>query len=382
MSWTIFYTIEQGEATIEGCFGSDPALSLPNEIDGCPVVRLGPGCFGAALDPDTSAGELRLIPGPPPVVPAPGNPTLKHLSLPAHLREIGSRGLAGCSALIRLELPPSLIQLGTRTFDHCGALTRILLPEGLTRLPDYAFADCRSLESIPIPSTVTAIGSQCFYNCTHLRRLELPANLDSIGSGMLMNCSHLQSLSFPAGINASVLLADLYQKLEVTVRTGNRITRLLFPEYSYEFEDIVMPRQFRTITYGTGGRYRECITGESIDLERYDSLFRLAKMEESPETAAMLALYRLMDPLELRPEAQERYVSYVRDRITPLGQELIARDLEPELEFLLTRCDLEPQHLDALLTCAGQGEHPRLISRILEAKRLTGSSGADKVFDL
>lgn len=57
-----------------------------------------------------------------------------------------------------------------------------------------------------------------------------------------------------------------------------------------------MPRQFRTITYGTGGRYRECITGESIDLERYDSLFRLAKMEESPETAAMLALYRLMDP--------------------------------------------------------------------------------------
>lgn len=382
MSWTLFYTIEQQQAAVLGCFGSGTTLTLPDEIDGCPVVRLGPSCFGEALEPDDSAGALRLIPGPPPAGTVPGNRTLKHLTLPAHLNEIGSRGLAGCSALVRLELPPSLTTLGSRAFDHCGALTRILLPEGLTRLPDYAFADCRSLETLDLPPTVTSIGSQCFYNCTHLRQLELPAGLDTIGSGVLMNCARLERLSFPAGINASVLLADLYQKLEVTVHSGDRTTRLLFPEYSYEFEDIVMPRQFRTITYGTGGRYRECITGETIDLALYDSLFRLAKMEESPETAALLALYRLMDPLELRPEARESYLAYLRDQITPLGRELIAGDREPELEFLLTRCDLEPRHLDALLACAGQGEHPRLISRILEAKRLLCPSGADKVFDL
>lgn len=74
MSWTIFYTTEQGEATIEGCFGSDPALSLPNEIDGCPVVRLGPGCFGAALDPDTSARGAASDSGTASRCPRPGQP--------------------------------------------------------------------------------------------------------------------------------------------------------------------------------------------------------------------------------------------------------------------------------------------------------------------
>ena len=61
---------------------------------------------------------------------------------------------------------------------------------------------------------------------------------------------------------------------------------------------------------------------------------------------------------------------------------LIARCLESELEFLLTRCSLEPQHLDTLLECASQGDHPRLVSRILDAKALFPSSGTNKTFEL
>lgn len=144
-------------------------------------------------------GELRLIPGPPPVVPAPGNPTLKHLSLPAHLREIGSRGLAGCSALIRLELPPSLIQLGTRTFDHCGALTRILLPEGLTRLPGLRLRGLPQSGVHPHPLHCDGHRQSVLLQLHPPAPPGAAANLDSIGSGMLMNCSRLQSLSFPAG---------------------------------------------------------------------------------------------------------------------------------------------------------------------------------------
>ena len=384
MSWTIFYTTEHQEATILGCFGSEPSLSLPDEIDGFPVVRLGPSCFGNGQSDkaETDApGKINLVRGTPPS-PGSGCPALKRLSLPARLREIQTRGLAGCSALIRLELPQSLTELGDRVFDHCGSLTRLLLPAGLTRLPGYAFADCRSLESLTIPPSVTAIGSQCFYNCTHLQYMDLPCALQTIGSGLFMNCSRLKRLSFPGGINASVLLADLYQKLEVTVYTESRSIRLLFPEYAYEFEDVVMPRQFRTITYGSGGRYRECITGDTIDLELYDSLFRVAKLEEDPETVALLALFRLMTPEGLRPERQTQYLSYLHEHLAPLGQMLIARCLESELEFLLTRCSLEPQHLDTLLECASQGDHPRLVSRILDAKAHFPSSGTNKTFEL
>ena len=326
MSWTIFYTTEHQEATILGCSGSEPSLSLPDEIDGFPVTNLGPNFFVEDTSSAKHTRSLVLIKKPPPNTGRNGNKTLKHLTLPAHLRRIASRGFAGCSALIRLELPPSVETLGTRVFDHCRSLNRIQLSESLTALPDYAFADCRSLETLTIPQSVTEIGNQCFYNCTKLQAIELPHWLQTIGSGIFMNCSHLQKLSFPLGINASVLLADLYQKLEVTVQSAQKSTRLLFPEYAYEFEDIVMPRQFRTITYGSGGRYRKCINGAFIDLELYDSLFWLAKLEESPETVATLALFRLMDPEQLRTEAQEQYLSYLHQNIASLSQEVIAGD--------------------------------------------------------
>jgi hypothetical protein len=381
MGWTIYYSIEQNEANILGCFGFGTSLTLPEEINSCPVVRLGPSCFGEPLENTLSDDAVKLVEGPPPQ-PGAGNSTLKHLTLPRTIREMGDRALAHCTALVRLELPPALTRLGQRVFDHCRSLTRVSLPEGLTELPGYAFADCRSLETLTVPETVTAVGSQCFYNCTSLTGLALPVGLTSIGSGIFMNCSRVKTLSFPAGINASVLLADLYQKLEVTVYTEGNATRLLFPEYAYEFEDIVMPRQFRTITYGSGGSYRECITGERIDLELYDSKFRIARLEETPETVALLALFRLMTPNGLRPEAKERYLTYLKEHIDALGREIIRRDREEELEFLLIGCQLEPTHLDQLLACAEGQSSPVLVSRILEQKRRLLPSGADKVFDL
>lgn len=382
MSWTIFYTMKQQEVTILRCFGSEPSLSLPDEIDGFPVTCLGPACFAEGTTLTEHANSLHLVNRiPPDEPPATGSKTLKRLTLPAPLRQIAPRSLAGCSALLRLELPPNVELLGAHAFDHCRALSRILLPSGLSMLPDYAFADCRSLESLTIPPSVTAIGSQCFYNCTSLQSMELPHALQTIGSGIFMNCSRLHALSVPFGINASVLLADLYQKLEVTVQLEHKNMRLLFPEYAYEFEDIVMPRQFRTITYGSGGRYRECIDGAFIDMELYDSLFRVAKLEESPETAALLALFRLMDPEELHPEAREEYRTYLRQNSAPLGKALIAGNREAELEFLLTHCAPEPKDLALLMEYARQHNHPRFVSRILDANG-SAPAGADKAFDL
>lgn len=381
MGWTIYYTIKDQEATILRCFGSEPSLSLPHEIDGFPVTVLGSACFAEASVSDATDPSLRLICGIPPTPAVSGNQALQHLTLPAHLRQIEARGLAGCAALARLELPSQVETLGTRVFDHCRSLRRVHLSEWITTLPDYAFADCRSLETLMIPASVTAIGSQCFYNCTHLQEMAFPRTLRTTGSGIFMNCSQLKKLTFPAGIHASVLLADLYQRLEVTVQQEASTIRLLFPEYAYEFEDIVMPRQFRTITYGSGGRYRECITGAHIDLEQYDALFRVAKLEEAPETVAMLALFRLMTPAQLRPEMRTQYLNYLREQIAPLGQEILSNGMEPELEFLLTRCALESQHLDTLMECARRHNRPRFVSRILNAKGMAPAS-ANKSFDL
>ena len=79
---------------------------------------------------------------------------------------------------------------------------------------------------------------------------------------------------------------------------------------------------------------------------------------------------------------RRRLLTYLKEHIDAMGREIIRRDREEELEFLLIGCQLEPTHLDQLLACAEGQSSPVLVSRILEQKRRLLPSGADKVFDL
>lgn len=382
MGWRIYYTIASEQATITRCVGTDARFTLPSTVDGIPITAIGSQCFCQPSETPEPCDGIQWIPDVPPAGTVP-NHALQALHLPESISTLQEKSLSDCTALTRLALPASVTTLGKRVFQHCRKLERLILPPGLTELPDYAFADCRSLTELSLPAGVTRVGSQCFYNCTQLRELELPPSVQEIGSGVLMNCARLARLTFSAGINASLLLSDLYQKLIVTVRQDNHTTRLLFPEYAYEFEDVVMPRQFRTITYGSGGRYRECIGGNGIDLELYDQLFRVAKLEESPETVSILALFRLMDGVDLRPPVRETYWDSVREHLDVLAPALIEADAQDELDFLLEQGRLSSAHLNLLLTCAQRENHARFASRILaKTQPKMDSTWADKSFDL
>ena len=362
MGWRIYYTITPTtpdappQATITRCVGTEEQLTLPAAIGGAPVTSLGAQCFCQPSELLEPVNGIQFFQAEPPMGTLP-NDTLQRLILPSSIIALQKKSLADCTALKRLALPETVRELGERVFQRCRNLERLDLSPNLTELPAYAFADCRSLTELTIPDGVTSVGSQCFYNCTQLKSLALPRTVTEIGSGVLMNCARLERLSFPAGLNASLLVSDLYQKLIVTVYQDDHATRLLFPEYAYEFEDIVMPRQFRTITYGSGGRYRECIGGNGIDLDLYDQLFRVAKLEESPETVTQLALFRLMDDTDLRAPVREGYWAYIREHLDALAPTLIQGDNEAELEFLLEQGDLSADQLDTLLTCAQRLDH-------------------------
>lgn len=388
MGWRIYYTITPTtpdappQATITRCVGTEEQLTLPAAIGGAPVTSLGAQCFCQPSELLEPVDGIQFFQAEPPMGTLP-NDTLQRLILPSSIIALQKKSLADCTALKRLALPETVRELGERVFQRCRNLERLDLSPNLTELPAYAFADCRSLTELTIPDGVTSVGSQCFYNCTQLKALALPRTVTEIGSGVLMNCARLERWSFPAGLNASLLVSDLYQKLIVTVYQDDHATRLLFPEYAYEFEDIVMPRQFRTITYGSGGRYRECIGGNGIDLDLYDQLFRVAKLEESPETVTQLALFRLMDDTDLRAPVREGYWAYIREHLDALSPALIQGDNEAELEFLLEQGDLSADQLDTLLTCAQRLDHPRFTSRILaKTQPQVETSWADKSFDL
>lgn len=222
MGWRIYYTITTttpdtpAQATITRCVGTEARLTLPDAINGVPVTAIGSQCFCQPAEAVEAVDGIQYVQAEPPAGTA-ANDTLQHLILPSSIITLQAKSLADCTVLKRLALPETVTELGERVFQRCRKLERLDLSPNLTELPAYAFADCRNLTELTIPDGVTSVGSQCFYNCTQLKSLALPRTVSEIGSGVLMNCARLERLSFPAGLNASLLVSDLYQKLIVKI---------------------------------------------------------------------------------------------------------------------------------------------------------------------
>ncbi|MCD8354037.1 MAG: leucine-rich repeat domain-containing protein [Clostridiales bacterium] len=383
MQWRIYYTIENGEATVTRCVGDQPRLELPDELEGCPVTGLGPDCFAGTAPMDAcDASAPVYLRETPPSAKSYKNQTLKHLTLPASLRRAGTRCFAQCAALPRLELPAGLRELGERCFYGCGALEHLELPEGIEILPDYTFAECRKLKRVSLPHSVRTIGRCCFYNCTHLEKLDLPDSLEAIGDRMLMNCFELKELSFRIGVNGGALLAEIDRVMRVRVRYPEETVEVVLTEYALEYEELIQAKQFRTNETGTGGLYRGCFSDRDVDFALYDTYFYAAKLQDPPELLAELAFDRLRWPRELRPAKEQEYWDYLKGHIPELTTFLLGRDDLEGLEFLLSTGRLDGDDLNQMLERAEQAENVRFVSRLLEAAGRGPRSGADKLFEL
>ena len=381
MGWAVYYTISEGEAAIVRCVGDGSPLALPEAIEGCPVTSLGPDCFGAGAG---ASDGLRLVDAaqeaPPAPERTPGN--LTRLSLPDGVRTIGARAFARCGQLARLTLPRSLTSLGARAFEQCGVLEHIELPDGVTELEEYVFSQCRKLVRVRLPARLARLERQAFYNCVALEALDLPDTVTFVGSGLFMNCRSLARLSLPLGINLSVLLSDLSNDLDLTVRYPDGAARFFLPGFSYEYEDIIGPRIWRTITHGSGYLYRECFSSRDVDFELYESYFDLAQKQDEPAVAARIAWYRLRWPYHLAPRAREVYLGYLRAHSLSVLELLLGEDDLEGLDTLLALAPPAPEAREEMLLRAERSGNVRFAARLLEGGQARQDSWADKTFDL
>ena len=137
------YTVEDDEVTIKGYEGSKTTLTIPSEIDGKKVTKIGANAF----DSNTS--------------------------------------------ITSVEIPSKLKTISYGLFANCSNLTKIEIPEGVTSIDGYAFYTCTSLKEINIPEKVASIGEAAFYYCAALESIEIPKSVDDIGSYAFDSCSNL-----------------------------------------------------------------------------------------------------------------------------------------------------------------------------------------------
>ena len=183
------YTVEDDEVTIKGYEGSKTTLTIPNEIDGKKVTKIGANAF----DGNTSITSVEIQDGITTIDSyAFYNATaLESVSIPESVTTMNEGAFANCTALSSVNLPSKLKTISYGLFASCSNLTKIEIPEGVTSIDGYAFYTCTSLKEINIPEKVASIGEAAFYYCAALESIEIPKSVDDIGSYAFDSCSNL-----------------------------------------------------------------------------------------------------------------------------------------------------------------------------------------------
>ncbi|MBD5585216.1 MAG: leucine-rich repeat domain-containing protein [Clostridia bacterium] len=157
--------------------------------------------------------------------------SLKQITLPQSLVELGGFTFYGCEALESIVLPTNLKVIARHTFDGCTSLKQIHLPASLQEIEYRLFADCANLDKITvdpnnakfrsidncllskdckilyegsnksvIPHVVEVISDQAFAGRKGLQSITLPASIKQIGSGAFYGCEALTEVTLPDGL--------------------------------------------------------------------------------------------------------------------------------------------------------------------------------------
>lgn len=281
-----------GGARILRVFGDSPCPALPVQIEGFPVVEIGPYCFAQ-----------------------------NQRSQPADARfwSVDGRGPAAYPHPIAGDF-----------------VQGVTLPAGVRALHNAAFYNCRKLEWLCAGSALESVGSDLFTNCRELDRFILDAAPDA-----------------PTGLKK--LVAAVSADIGAVFAPGGAVqAKVFYPEY-FEFLDENTPAHiFNHSIEGEGYRYRQCFDGSVLRFAEYDAAFLQACVGESEKTLCRIALDRLCTPFALLPEAQGIYSAYLAAHAASAAAPLIARRDTESLQLVLKLAD-EESHRQIALACSQSG---------------------------
>lgn len=98
-------------------------LIIPDEIDGFPIVAIGPSAFK-------------------------GCTALKRVRVGINTRIIENKAFYGCKALESVDLSGSVKRIGAYAFERCTGLKKVTLGAKLTTVFGCAFKDCNSVDEV------------------------------------------------------------------------------------------------------------------------------------------------------------------------------------------------------------------------------------------
>ncbi len=192
---------------INGYYGADFEIVIPDVINGITVNAIGPNVFY-------------------------GNTSLISVTFPESVHTISDYAFSGCSGLQEIYFG-NVGEIGNYAFSGCTGLTEIEF-ERAYQFGDGVFEGCTNLERITFKSAVSGMGYGVFAGCQNLKEIFFEEALEygpsgwkeaafySVGSGLVI-WAH-KDVIFPRLAQTQELTCYLYaESISVTDAEGNVI---------------------------------------------------------------------------------------------------------------------------------------------------------------
>jgi hypothetical protein len=152
------YSTNNGAITITRYIGPGGAVTVPNTINGLPVVGIGNRAFAFA----TFGNETFT------------NANMMSITIPDSVTNMGIQMFYGCGNLVSVTLPNFITTIGQEEFVACQSLAEITIPNSVNSIEERAFDFCTGLTNVTIGNSVTNIGHEAFWYCTSLNSVTIP----------------------------------------------------------------------------------------------------------------------------------------------------------------------------------------------------------------
>ena len=188
------------EITITKYNGSQTNVTIPAEIDGYKVVKIGNDAFidyaklTSVTIPDgvTAIGTRAFR----------GCERLESAVLPDSIESIGTEAFLGCKKLGSINFPANWVRTDNWGYGNiwrdCDKITSVTVPEGVEIIPDYAFDGMNHLKTVTLPSTLKTIGVRAFRYCEALTKIAIPSSVETISESAFEDCVKLLDIDFPS----------------------------------------------------------------------------------------------------------------------------------------------------------------------------------------
>ena len=190
--------------------------------------------------------------------------TLKHITIPEGVEEIGEWGFAYCESLESITIPQSLKRVedssfyicknGTKVYisdltawcniEFCDSytplsnsgklylnnelVTHLYIPDDVTKIGDYAFTKCASITNVTISDNVQVIGDSAFWGCSNLTDVHIGNSVTTIEGSAFAFCDKLTTINIP---NSVTIIKDW------AFGSCDSLTSITIPESVVEIEE-------------------------------------------------------------------------------------------------------------------------------------------------